>query len=150
MYVYRYGSSVKLMRRDLKPGQQSATAARTPAGGVRVSFEWGAPAAGSLDEQYEMMPGERDRMSVTSQLNVGGNTARVVQVGYTHTRTHTRARARAHTDTHVERVVYGATLSHASCCRCALSWAARSAIAETALRCMRTARKVHLAAYVVC
>ena len=44
-----------MMRRDLKPGRQSAYAGETPSSNsVSLNFEWGAPDAGMLQEVYMM------------------------------------------------------------------------------------------------
>ena len=42
------------MRRDMKPGKQTAFAEELAEGSVRVSFDWGEPAAGALQEQYTL------------------------------------------------------------------------------------------------
>lgn len=55
----KFGSSnsVRIMRRDMKPGQQTAFAEELAEGSVRVSFDWGEPAAGTLQEQYTLNVG---------------------------------------------------------------------------------------------
>jgi hypothetical protein len=49
------GSSCQQGRRDLRFGRQTATA-RLTSGGVSVVMQWGPPLAGSLTEQYVLLP----------------------------------------------------------------------------------------------
>ncbi len=65
----------RIMRRDLRPGTQSARAERLPAPerrGVRVEYEWGAPMAGRLIEEYELVSFSGDAAANGSGGGGGG------------------------------------------------------------------------------
>ena len=65
------------MRRDLRPGNQQATAKTLPCGGVKVSMEWKDPLAGSLQEQYSL---QDDMLHITSTVAVGVQQQSTTQV----------------------------------------------------------------------
>lgn len=73
----QFGAEVQLRRRDLRRGKQRARAERVP-GGVRVTFTWGDPRAGQLEEQY-LLTGP-DEMAVRSRMTIGGQSVHTVQV----------------------------------------------------------------------
>lgn len=51
------GGSSKMARRDLRSGNQQATAAVQPDGSLRVDISWDAPNAGSICEQWRLLEG---------------------------------------------------------------------------------------------
>jgi len=76
----KFDAPVSLMRRDLRPGKQTARA-QPVEGGVAVRFEWPEPLAGSLVEVYTLARGGGgNEMSVASTLSIGGKTVNTVQV----------------------------------------------------------------------
>ncbi|GAX76366.1 hypothetical protein CEUSTIGMA_g3812.t1 [Chlamydomonas eustigma] len=89
----KFGSIQSLPRRDLQPGTQRATAeevlssmpssahesggSTASEGAVKLTFDWGAPNSGSLQEVYRMQDG---MLLVHSTLDIGGRIATVKQV----------------------------------------------------------------------
>ncbi|GBF91799.1 hypothetical protein Rsub_04904 [Raphidocelis subcapitata] len=63
------GATAEMPRRDLRPGRQTALARRVE-GGARVEMAWGEPLAGSLVEEYTLLPDGRLRVRATTA--VGG------------------------------------------------------------------------------
>ncbi|KAI8476594.1 MAG: hypothetical protein J3K34DRAFT_516468 [Monoraphidium minutum] len=52
---FPFAFSTTMGRRDLRPGRQTAVTKRVD-GGVRVEMTWGEPLAGSLVEEYALLP----------------------------------------------------------------------------------------------
>lgn len=55
--AYRLDGPSSMARRDLRGGQQRATAKVTPEGGLSVEIAWGEPNAGSVSERYSLLEG---------------------------------------------------------------------------------------------
>lgn len=76
--AYDLARPVVMMRRDLRPGQATATAG-LGAHGVTVAASWSAPFAGRFEEAYELRDGG-STLEVTSTISVGTTSATTVQV----------------------------------------------------------------------
>lgn len=64
------GGGAQMGRRDLRRGKQTA-AARPVDGGVLVEMSWGEPLAGTLTEEYSLLP-DGSGMRVRATTSVGG------------------------------------------------------------------------------
>lgn len=74
---YVVGKQTAVMRRDLRSGKASATAAAVP-GGLVVRATWPAPVSGGLEESYlEVAP---DVLHVSSTITIGGQSITTLQV----------------------------------------------------------------------
>ena len=78
---YRFDTSVSISRRDLRPGQQIATAAVDADGTLRLKSEWTAPNAGSVEEVLSMIDNGKSLEYVsTLRMEKNGGTETTKQV----------------------------------------------------------------------
>lgn len=75
----RLGGTLSIQRRDLRPGNQQATASIEPDGTLHLESRWGAPNAGSVDERLQLLE-SGNLLEYISTLNVAKGTETTRQV----------------------------------------------------------------------
>ena len=76
---YRLGGTLLLPRRDLRSGDQTATASIEDDGTLHLQSRWGEPNAGSVDERLKLLDGG-DVLEYVSTLKVAKGTETTKQV----------------------------------------------------------------------